>query len=107
MTSTIFQMGRCEMELQSHEQAMAYFLRTQEMFKSQLQALTLTASNGASTTTSALSLTEMVKPSIFDTDEMKKVKSFMIEIQEYIQEIEYTKANKEVLDKERNEAKAK
>lgn len=47
----------------------------------------------------------MVKPSIFDTDASKGIKGMMIEVQEYIFEIEYTKANKTVLDHERNDAK--
>ena len=38
-----------------------------------------------------VSLEEMAKPSIFDTDEMKGIKGIMVEVQEYINEIEYTK----------------
>lgn len=49
----------------------------------------------------------MVKPSIFDTEEIKKVKCIMIEVQEYISEIEYTRENQTVLEKERREAKEK
>ena len=75
------------------------------MLKTQLQALTMTASG--STEQVVVSLEEMAKPSIFDTDEMKGIKGIMVEVQEYINEIEYTKQNKTVLDKERTEAKAK
>lgn len=56
-------------------------------------------------TTEEISIEEMVKPSIFDTDASKGIKGMMIEVQEYIFEIEYTKANKTVLDHERNDAK--
>ena len=47
----------------------------------------------------------MVKPSIFDNDASKRIKGMMIEVQEYINEIEYTKDNQAILDKERAEAK--
>ena len=43
---------------------------------------------------------ELVKPSIFDNDEIKQTKVFIVEIQEYIDEIAYLEANKEALKKE-------
>ena len=49
-----------------------------EMLKAQLQALTMTASNGVST--ADVPLSEMVKPSIFDTERMKEVKGTMIDV---------------------------
>ena len=71
-----------------------------------LQALSMAASQGHAQAAAAteVSITELVKPSIFDTDEMKNVKSMMMEVQEYIAEIEYMAANKEKLEKERAEA---
>lgn len=67
--------------------------------------LTLASANTAQKTDSEISLEEIVKPSIFDTDASKRIKGMMIEVQEYINEIEYTKANKAVLEKEIGEAK--
>ena len=85
------------------------------MLKDQLKSLKMVAtkSTGAddadkeadAQTAADESVQEMVKPSIFDTEEMKRVKGIMTEVQEYIAEIEYTKANKQVLEKEREEAK--
>ena len=101
-------MGRCEMELKRVDQALAHFLRTQEMLKVQIKTLTMTASGGAASgAANAGSVEEMIKPSIFDTEEIKRVKGIMLEVQEYIQEIEYNKANHAELEKERNEAKRK
>ena len=69
----------------------------------------MSASQGNATdgAKAASEVIEMVKPSIFDTEEIKKVKSIMIEVQEYISEIEYTRENQTVLEKERREAKEK
>ena len=69
----------------------------------------MSASQGNATdgAKAASEVIEMVKPSIFDTEEIKKVKSIMIEVQEYISEIEYTRANSTVLEKEKKEAKQK
>ena len=44
----------------------------------------MTASGGAASDTAEKSIEEMVKPSIFDTEEIKRVKSIMQEVQEYI-----------------------
>ena len=79
MTSAMFQMGRCEMELSNVDAALAHFVATQTMLKVQLTALTLAASSGAASETQD-KVEEMVKPSIFDTDEIKRVKSIMIEV---------------------------
>ena len=78
----------------------------QSLFKTQLMAiLTLASADTAQKTDSEISLEEIVKPSIFDTDASKRIKGMMIEVQEYINEIEYTKVNKAVLEKEIGEAK--
>ena len=108
LCSAVFQMGRCEMDLQRHEAAKTYFERTQEMLKTKLKSLTMVAqtSAGATITTDLPdSIEEMVKPSIFDTDEIKRTKSIMIEVQEYNAEIQYTSANKETIEKEKEAAK--
>ena len=47
-----------------------------------------------------MKMEDLVKPSIFDTDEIKETKHFIVEIQEYIDEIAYLEANKEALKKE-------
>ena len=43
LCSAVFQMGRCEMDLQRHDAAKTYFERTQEMLKSKLKTLTMVA----------------------------------------------------------------
>ena len=63
------------------------------MLKVQIKTLTMTASGGAVSDTVEKSIEELVKPSIFDTEEIKRVKSIMQEVQQYIEEIEYNKAN--------------
>ena len=50
--------------------------------------------------TGELKLEELAKPSIFDNEEIKQTKVFVVEIQEYIDEIAYLEANKEALQKE-------
>ena len=50
--------------------------------------------------TDDMKMEELVKPSIFDTDEIKETKVFIVEIQEYIDEIAFLEANKEALKKE-------
>ena len=74
------------------------------MLRTKLKSLSMVASNGSA---SAMpdSVEEMVKPSIFDTDEIKATKGIMLEVQEYIAEIQYTSANKETLEKEKEAAK--
>ena len=47
--------------------------------------------------TGELKLEELAKPSIFDNEEIKQTKVFVVEIQEYIDEIAYLEANKEAL----------
>ena len=74
------------------------------MFKEQLKAI-LTSAGAEAASKDDVSLEELVKPSIFDNDTSKRIKGMMVEVQEYIFEIEYTKANQSVIDKERNEAK--
>ena len=54
------------------------------MLKVQIKTLTMTASGGAVSDTAEKSIEELVKPSIFDTEEIKRVKSIMQEVQEYI-----------------------
>jgi len=105
----MFQMGRCEMQLQDYAKASASFTRTQDLLKSQLQTLSLAATAngqaiGTETTASEQSLAELVKPSIFDTEEMKRVKGLMLEVQEYMEEIEFLRKNRAELDLERANA---
>ena len=99
-------MGRCEMELQNIDQASENFAKTIELLKGQLKALTMTASQGAASDVDK-PVSELIKPSIFDTEEIKKVKAIMVEVQMYIEEIQFNKENKAVLDKEKAEAKQK
>lgn len=87
LTSAIFQMGRAEMELKEFDKAQACFTRTQELLRLQLITMTMTAttngqaSDGTTAATPAEQpLSEMVKPSIFDTEEMKRTKGIMIEV---------------------------
>ena len=74
------------------------------MFKEQLKAI-LGSAAAEAVSKDDIPLEELVKPSIFDNDASKRIKGMMVEVQEYIFEIEYTKANQSVIDKERNEAK--
>ena len=104
LCSAVFQMGKCEMDLQRHEAAKVYFDRTIEMLRTKLKSLSMVASNGSAQSMPD-SVEEMVKPSIFDTDEIKATKGIMLEVQEYIAEIQYTSANKETLEKEKEAAK--
>jgi len=71
------------------------------MFKKQLQDLSLSAiTNGGKDTnpdqtakTETAVISELIKPSIFDTEEMKRIKGLMIEVQEYIGEIDFMRKN--------------
>lgn len=95
------------MELKNIEQASEHFLKTQDLLKVQLRNLTMTASEGQADGAADKAVSELIKPSIFDTEETKRVKGIMTEVQEYIDEIEFTRQNKATLDKERAEAKSK
>ena len=68
------------MELKEYESANKSFERVLAMFKQQLQTLSLAASNGQAGTTIEQPISELVKPSIFDTDEMKRIKGLMIDV---------------------------
>ena len=48
----------------------------------------------------------MIKESIFDTAEIKMVKSQLLEIQEYLEEITFLENNKAALDKIKMEKEA-
>mmetsp|Transcript_25753 Transcript_25753/g.34414 ORF Transcript_25753/g.34414 Transcript_25753/m.34414 type:complete len:173 (+) Transcript_25753:1012-1530(+) len=93
------------MELKDYDEATASFVRVLDMFKKQLQTLSLAASKGqAGAAEEEKPISELVKPSIFDTEEMKRVKGLMIEVQEYINEIDYVKKNSVEIEKQRAEA---
>ena len=68
------------MELKDYESANKSFERVLTMFKQQLQTLSLAASNGQAGSSTDQPISELVKPSIFDTDEMKRIKGLMIEV---------------------------
>ena len=68
------------MELKEYESANKSFERVLAMFKKQLQTLGMAASNGQAGTSAEQPISELVKPSIFDTDEMKRIKGLMIEV---------------------------
>ena len=88
------------MELQNIDAATSNFLQTQDLLKAQLKVLTLNATQGVSETDQSgedKPVSELIKPSIFDTEEIKKVKAIMTEVQEYIAEIKFNKDNKEAL----------
>ena len=40
-------------------------------------------------TDASVPVSELIKESIFDTDEIKQVKGFMVQVQEYIEDILY------------------
>ena len=74
------------MELHQFDQAKELFTRTLGLFKTQLKAILASSSGDGAAATAAtasndeISIEEMIKPSIFDTDASKRVKSMMVEV---------------------------
>ena len=76
---------------------MESFKQAQSLLKIKISSLYKAAGKEV---TGELKLEELAKPSIFDNEEIKQTKVFVVEIQEYIDEIAYLEANKEALQKE-------
>merc|ERR1712046_308116 len=83
LVSAVFCKGKCKMDLQHFAQAKECFLR----------AITL-QSKLLPTETQGKEVPEMIKESIFDTDEIKQVKEQLGEMQEYLEEIAFIEKNK-------------
>lgn len=101
LRSTIFQTGICQMESKEYAEAEISFKKAQKMFIDQLMEQMKAA--GKDIDNKSQPITELVKPSIFDTEDSKITKEFIVDLQNYITELDFIKANqaqmKEVFQK--------
>lgn len=92
------------MNVSNPPQALVYFTKSRNLLKADLVAELKTA--GKDFGAQEIEMSELMKPSIFDTDRIKGLKANLEDIQVYIDEIENT-ADKEKFDKIKAEMQAK
>ena len=80
LISSIFQRGTCQLDLKRRDEAKESFAKVQEMQRKKLEEMLAKASNQTveEAGKSSLPLSELIKESIFDTDEIKMVKGFLV-----------------------------
>ena len=104
LASATFSAGECFMSLNQATHALVHFTRSRDLLKADLISQ-LTAQGKEFGAQAEIELAELLRPSIFDNDKIKAVKSNLEEIQVYIDEIENT-ADKEQFEKLKAEMQA-
>ena len=103
LASATFSAGECYMSIQNPTHALVYFTKSRDLLKADLVAQL--KSQGKDFGTQEIEISELLKPSIYDTDRIKALKANLEDIQVYIDEIENT-ADKEKFEKIKAEMQA-
>lgn len=93
LASALYNIGKSQLILQKNSEANESFKESMKALRANLFKLTKKEDKDEE-------VTELIKPSIFDDDEIKVIKQFLVEVQEHIKDIKDIEAQKEILAKE-------